>query len=305
MKRKTVGKIIVLMLIILFGLVGVAQAYDLNAFDFVVYGDSHAGYEPAVPIHEAILAEIETIEPDLILHTGDYTHGDDPTTCAIFEEVTQRVRSNYPYYLTTGNHDEDKVCAVDSYHFNFKDALFVSLKVPKFTDKLSVERFNWLKSLIKNSAKRFKFVFFHNPPYSTGIRGCNTTIREQISDLLDNYRVDVVFNGHAHGYERFTVGNVKYVVTGGGGGVPHDLGTINCTNPINSLQYSEETYNYVKVQVKTNSLTLEAYNTDGEMIDTMSIVKPPVKKKILASAIEKPLTIFKRGLTKIKDIMGF
>ena len=303
------------MMVVIFGLVGVAQAYDLNAFKFVVYGDSHAGYEgnpdvePAVPpsieIHQQILDRILEIDPDLILHTGDYTHNVAPEGCTLFEQDTQQIRADYPYYLTTGNHDVDRECAVDSYYFNYKDALFISLKVPKFTDGLSIERYNWLKSILKNSDKRFKFVFFHNPPYSTGARGCNTVIRNQIGALLDSYRVDVVFNGHAHGYERFTVGNVKYVVTGGGGGVPHDFDSFNCTNPVEALQYSEETYNYLKVQVKTNSLTLEAFDTDGELIDNMTIVKPPVKKKTIASAIEKPITIFRNGFEKVKEAFSF
>ena len=287
----------IILFVISFSLIfSFVNALDPNAFDFVVYGDSHAGYEgnpPEIPpsetIHQTIVDRILTIDPDLILHTGDYTHVELEESCQLHYDIAHRLIDEYDYYLTAGNHDEEDRCTSNSrYYFTKKQALFISLPVPRYTDTLSQENYNWLKAVLNaNKGKRWKFVFFHNPPYTKGMRGCAEGIRGQIHDLLNNYAVDIVFNGHTHAYERFKVDRINYVVTGGAGGVPHTLDG-DCDIPVGALKDSKEGYNYVYVKPKTDSLTLKAYELDGSLIDSFTIVKPPKEPQIMISEIEHP-----------------
>jgi len=274
-------------------IVNFVTSYDPTSFDFVFYGDSHAGYEgvppnipPSEEIHSQIIDRIFEIDPDLVFHTGDYVdHGcENADHLGIHNDITEELNNTYPYYLTTRNHD---VCEERFwYYVNYKDALFVSLYVPLQYNEVSQERYDWLENILRNSDKRFKFVFFHNPSYSTGMRGPNINVRS-LDPLFRNYNVDIVFNGHTHAYERFKTEGVNYVVTGGAGGVPHDL-TGTDFKSISSLIYSEETYNFVKVKINRDGLVLTAMKPDGTVIDEMNIIKPIKKRKPFLSMIMRP-----------------
>jgi len=81
------------------------------------------------------------------------------------------------------------------------------------------------------------------------------------------FNVDIVFNGHDHCYERGKVGSVNYIVTGGGGAPPYDVGKSWWTI------YSEKTYHYCLVTANQEELYFEAKKPDGTIIDSFSIQK--------------------------------
>ncbi len=77
------------------------------------------------------------------------------------------------------------------------------------------------------------FVFFHRPAYSSGPhRGEQEAedLRTILVPKFKQYKVDMVFSGHEHLYERISEGGIQYVVTGGGGApeaaivLSHNLG---------------------------------------------------------------------------------
>lgn len=89
----------------------------------------------------------------------------------------------------------------------------------------------WLEQDLKaNQGKHdWTFVFYHEPAYSEtwsgGYHDGEDFIRNAVVPILERYRVDMVFNGHTHAYERgfphpdTEAGNyTTYIVTGGGGG---------------------------------------------------------------------------------------
>ena len=274
--------------------VSAVVAYDPTGYDFVVYGDSHAGYEgdsPEIPpseeIHLQVIDMIYEIDPDFIVHTGDFIHKTAENGCDIYYSMTQGMRSDYDYYLSNGNHDKDAACDVDSwYYFTYEDSLFISIEVPFFTTGLSQEKYDWLENILANSNERFKFIYFHNPPYTLGMRGPNMVIRNNLTGLVDQYDVDIVFTSHTHAYERFKVDGVNYVVFGGAGGVPHSL-TGNDVGSHMSVIYFEETYGLNKIHIDKRGLHFMALDLDGEIIDEFRI-KKKVKKKWLISAIHFP-----------------
>jgi hypothetical protein len=85
---------------------------------------------------------------------------------------------------------------------------------------------NWLANDLANHRSQLKFAVFHFPLYSDNrTEGSDSYLRadgpagtNSLEALLSRYGVDIVFNGHAHLYERNLEqhGIVSYV-TGGGG----------------------------------------------------------------------------------------
>ncbi|WP_460906662.1 metallophosphoesterase [Spirosoma areae] len=66
----------------------------------------------------------------------------------------------------------------------------------------------WLKRDLAANRQPWTIVIFHHPPYSKGSHNSDTEtqmrlLRENLTPILERYGVDIVFNGHSHGYERY------------------------------------------------------------------------------------------------------
>jgi PKD repeat protein len=88
--------------------------------------------------------------------------------------------------------------------------------------------------------------------------------------LLAEHGVDIVFSGHAHLYERAQVGDVMYVISGGGG-EPLYSGPLN---PYSA--YYTSTYHCVLVTINGRSLTSVGVRPDGVEFDPFTLYNPPV-----------------------------
>ena len=65
----------------------------------------------------------------------------------------------------------------------------------------------WLKRDLAANKLPWTIVTFHHPPYSKGSHDSDTELsmkmlRENLAPILERYGVDLVLNGHSHGYER-------------------------------------------------------------------------------------------------------
>ncbi|QJD77357.1 metallophosphoesterase [Spirosoma rhododendri] len=66
----------------------------------------------------------------------------------------------------------------------------------------------WLKRDLAANKLPWTIVIFHHPPYSKGGHDSDTEdqmmmIRRNLTPILERYGVDLVLNGHSHGYERY------------------------------------------------------------------------------------------------------
>ncbi|NQU99789.1 MAG: metallophosphoesterase [Parcubacteria group bacterium] len=259
--------------------------------NFVVHGDTHAGYDDAELIHREIVERIVKHDPDMIFNAGDVVHGQwgGPENWNIFHEIAGKLVKNYPYYPTIGNHDAS--IGVDYYvqyfpnlpndrgndkyyYVESEESIFIILDADSDSADANAanlqEQKDWLNNtLTEFSDKTYKFVMLHRPGYTSGSRGASMWVREFDPYFVD-YGVDVVFSGHIHAYERFYVNGVHYVNTGGSGGVPHRLDLYH-DYPFATREYSEATYNYVTVTGDEESLTIQARYPDGEVFDEFVI----------------------------------
>jgi len=109
----------------------------------------------------------------------------------------------------------------------------------------------WFEAdLVANSSADFTLVSFHHPVYSSGYHGGSSALETKLVPLFEQYGVDMVFCGHDHIYERITQNDIHYVQTCGGS--PRDG-----SDP-----------NYCVLTMMGNELTGQAYDTDGNIIDS-------------------------------------
>jgi tartrate-resistant acid phosphatase type 5 len=75
---------------------------------------------------------------------------------------------------------------------------------------------DWLKAALAASKAEWKIVIGHHPIYSGGLHGDTPELIENVLPLLEQYGVQVYFNGHDHDLQHLTAGAVNLFDTGAG-----------------------------------------------------------------------------------------
>ena len=241
---------------------------------FVAYGDTRGLWDNWINagiVANAIFKE----QPYLVLHTGDLVNnGNKPVEWIDFFSISNFIH-NSTLYPAIGNHERYgelyfKYFTLPNnefwYSFDSGPVHFICLD-SNILNTFRLSQLFWLLKDLKSNKKPFTVVFFHHPPYSSGNHGSTRYLRLIWGIAFEFFNVDIVFNGHDHCYERGKVGSVNYIVTGGGGAPPYDVGKSWWTI------YSEKTYHYCLVTANQEELYFEAKKPDGTIIDSFSIQK--------------------------------
>ncbi|MBE7485041.1 MAG: metallophosphoesterase family protein [Polyangiaceae bacterium] len=274
-----------------------------------------------------IMGQAANHKPAFMLNGGDLViDGDKIDQWLKLLGWTSPVAKSIPFMPAMGNHDTgpgagdganyNQIFALprstgpngsnteDYYYFTYANAIFVSLNTENhktgsipFADQAA-----WLDGVLTANPKKWKFVYFHKPVYTTGTAVSHPPNEEKQNaafvPVFDKHHVDVVFQSHNHWYERFepsacaTKGNpgssnpcsvgatnfaqgTVYIVSGGAGAftVPAFLcgntaGRAKCLDP----------HHYVLVDIKNETMKVEtwgAFPQANQVIDTITVTKVP------------------------------
>ena len=173
---------------------------------------------------------MEKLNFSFVIHTGDvvYDGGYDAEFDWHYFIPYKNLINRIPFFPVVGNHDlvadRGKTFMENFFHpegnlyydFYWGDTHFIALNS---TFSGGSEQRAWLDQTLAGSFGRWKIVYFHHPPYNSGVFGDNPNIQQFFVPILEKHQVDLVFTGHAHSYERtHPIGGITYFVTGGGGG---------------------------------------------------------------------------------------
>ncbi len=272
------------------------------AFDFVVFGDCGLGTSEQYYIAQRMLGEnaaLALITGDVVYMSGSYAEYEE-RFFPYYSDMMRRV----PFFPSPGNHDyntqnlrpyltlhalpiEDVPLPEQGryYSFDWGNVHFVSLDTnTPLLDAISGrgKMLEWLEQDLEKSDHFWRVVYFHHPPYTWGIHDRDPTVglvRDYIVPILDRYRVDLVFPGHEHSYQR-TVPmrggkevapgqGIVYVITGGGGANLYPV----FKTP--GLAYGETAYHYVRAENRGTHMTVRAIRIDGKEIDVFTLTPPP------------------------------
>jgi hypothetical protein len=247
-----------------------------TTFSFVALGDTRTNYQP----HQSVISRAVMLSPDFFLHTGDFVEdGSVAAQWDTFFEIEQDLLRQSPLFGALGGHEKNDANYFDAFHlpgnehwysFDYGDAHFIALQVDHYADYTpGSPQYAWLENDLANTDRLWKFVFFHNPPYSSGSHGSDLAVRDALGPLFTQHNVDLVFNGHDHDYERSVVTDVVYIVTGGGGAPLH--GQAN-SNPY-SVHFAS-TYHCVSITINNRILSSVGVRPDGVQFDAFTISKP-------------------------------
>ncbi|MFA6296304.1 MAG: metallophosphoesterase [Patescibacteria group bacterium] len=260
-----------------------------NTFNFVVYGDTQ---QVDRTNHLRIIEGINNQKYDFAFHVGDFTQDDSVNEWEVFQRLESSIINKTPkkglssaFFPVIGNHEY----ALDNYFtlfntypknqsyysFDYKNAHFVVLDTE--TDfSMGSTQYDWLNSDLALTNKTWKIVLLHRPPYNSNYKynyfHPNVDVKNDIVPILEQYKVNIVFGGHSHIYERTYpifqdqanfVNGITYVIT-----------AVADSNPIMPNWWtakSKSESSFVKIQLRDNILKGYAYNEMQGSIDKFAI----------------------------------
>jgi 3',5'-cyclic AMP phosphodiesterase CpdA len=124
----------------------------------------------------------------------------------------------------------------------------------------------WFAEELRKSRARFKFVVCHQPlvscPDDDFVFDKESSMYGLYGKMIEQAKVTAVFQGHNHNYQRAERKGVLYITTGGGGAPLYPIGELTP-----ETKFAREVHHYVRVRLKGRTMTLEAVDWSGQVID--------------------------------------
>jgi hypothetical protein len=266
-----------------------------SAFSFVTIGDTQKN-----PRTTARIAELAwQRRPNFVMHLGDVVDNG-PDKSEWVEELFRpcaELFGRVAVFPAIGNHEKNdpqyyRYFAIPApkyyYRYRYGNADFFSIDTNKSNAKDS-EQYQWLDRELGKSDAKWKFVYHHHPSYSSDnddygdtFKGEKSTLgypsAQALIPLYEKHKVDIVFNGHIHVYERswpLRAGKVDskqgtiYLTSGGGGGSLEDF----TPTPTWFKAQTRSVYHYCYVTIHGGRLSLRAFDHQDMLFDTLELEK--------------------------------
>jgi len=232
---------------------------DTTGFKFWVTGDFGAGNDAQIRVRRWFENYLHSNVVDNWVWLGDnayYNGTEDEYDREVFSSDYgyDSIFRFLPFYPIPGNHDYGSVNSLDDpkfhrgpyydmvdvfqnaemggvastteayYSYDYGNTHFMALNSELwqylFLWDLGNPYRTWIENDIKNSSKKFKIAYWHQPPYSKGSHDSDDgfelnmrAMREKVIPILEKYGVDLVLCGHSHVYERSYLINKHYNVS--------------------------------------------------------------------------------------------
>ncbi len=224
------------------------------------------------------------VEHDLILIPGDvaYQSGTRREFDRNFFRPYEHILRHVPVFPAAGNHDNKtadggpfrEVFQLPEnggeagrerwYSFDWGAIHIVVLD----TDRIHPRQVEWLQADLAKTDLSWKIVVLHRPPFSSGMHGSSLHVRNAFVPIFERNKVQLVFSGHDHNYERTRPqAGVTYVVTGGGGRGTRAVGSSQFT------AFSARVAHFVYLVIEDGVAKLYALDATGQTFDTVRIVR--------------------------------
>jgi hypothetical protein len=288
-----------------------------SPFRFLFLGDAQRGFEKKWP---ALVRAAFAAVPDarFVVHAGDLlSEGYDDRQWGAWVAGMGARATEVPGVPAPGNHDvirstlsrvfaapdlwnahfalpangpgEFPELAGQNYYVDYQGVRIVALDVNAFANEdfresqrpaVQTAQLRWLRGVLGRNPQRWTVVVQHYPMYSVAKGRDYTAMRVTLGALYDEFRVDLVVQGHDHAYGR------THKVFGGRRAGPQEPGTVYAVSvsgtkmyPVSSRWRSlmarlyEGEQLYQAVSVAGDQMSYESRTANGAIIDAFDLVK--------------------------------
>ena len=236
---------------------------------FGIIGDSGSGDESQQAVAQAMLTYFDTARHfPFVIMLGDNLYDDDYTN-EFLVPYKPLLDHGVKFYAALGNHDRDleihfkpfNMGDKDRYSFDEGNARFVVLNSNHPADP---EQIKWFDSVYNDAGTKWRIAFFHHPLYSSGQHSAEgrDVIRPGLEPALVRNKVNVVFSGHEHLYERIRPQKgVQHFVSGGGGRYLYKV------RPSEFDEVAESEHHFMIAEIAGDRLLFEAISHAQKVMD--------------------------------------
>jgi len=245
-----------------------------GSIKFAVIGDSGTGGSDQRRVAEQLTASRSRFPFDFVIMLGDNLYGSERPSDYVrkFERPYKALLdAGVAFYASLGNHDDPNQRLYKAFNMNgqryytFKPAITGNVRFFALdTNYMDPEQVAWLDKELAASGSEWKIAFFHHPIYSSGDRhGSNLAMREQLEPLFLKHRVNVVFQGHEHFYERIKPQNgVAYFIVGSSAKLRRGDNTSALT-----ARVFDDGHTFMLVEIAGDELYFQTIGDGGTTVD--------------------------------------
>jgi len=240
---------------------------------FAVIGDNGTGEKPEYEIGEQMAQFHEKVHFDFVIMLGDNLYnGDSPADYKSKFEVpySKLLAAGVQFYATLGNHDRPTQRYYKPFNMNGRryydyrrsNAAFFALD----SNDMDREQLAWLEKELSGSDAQWKICYFHHPLYSDSkAHGPDNPLRRLLEPLFLRYRVQVVWSGHEHTYERIKPQKgINYFVLGNSG----QLRFHNLRKSPDTVKGFDTDRSFGMVEIAGGEFWFQIVSRTGETIDS-------------------------------------
>jgi predicted phosphodiesterase len=250
---------------------------------FAIIGDWGTGDRHQIATAKQMFSFHQREPVDFVLSAGDniYPNGSGRYFPKNFEQpFVDLLRERVKFYTVLGNHDvyEGRQDQREYPLFNMGGQHYYKLeRGDGLADFFMLDSTNfdatqttWLENALRESRAKWKVAVFHHPIYSSAKRhGSNPELRKRLEPIFMHYRVNVVFSGHDHIYERTKPQNgIQYFVSGAGGKTRR--GDCELSSSIREASFDEDNH-FMLIEIEEKQATFQAISETGVLVDNGTI----------------------------------
>jgi tartrate-resistant acid phosphatase type 5 len=277
----------------------------LSLLFFLYCGESQVGYAQrfaaigdygyAGAAERDVADMVKGWDPDFIITLGDnnYNLGDsttiDQNIGQYYHNYIYKYRGRYGpsastnrFFPSLGNHDyytrngepyRDYFTLPGNgryYEFVRGDVHFFALDSdPAEPDGITVSsvQARWLKAALAASTARWKVVYLHHAPYSSGAHGSTKDLQWPFQE----WGASVVLAGHDHNYERLLVDEFPYIVNGLGGRSLYKVNSVHL--PESKIVFNSD-FGAMLLNATPDSLRMQFFTRRQVLVDTYVLHRP-------------------------------
>lgn len=173
------------------------------------------------------------------------------------------------------------------YYIDYQGARIISLDSSKDREA----QVHWLRRVLENNPNRWTIIAFHHPIFSPASDRDNRELRELWKPVFDEFKVDLVLNGHDHTYARTgdlgqAAGRSENVPSGYQQAYDPEIGTVyvvsvsgpkmyEITKDSFAVRTAEDTQLYQIIEVDVDELRFNAFTATGTRYDSFTLKKRP------------------------------